>query len=245
MNLGLIISMYDETDKVTKTIKKTKNDFNKIITIQSHPGDEKKLIDSSLVDHYELLPDLALSVKNYQNERKQGGLSTIPARSLSRNCSKGFQITNSFDVDWWIFIMGDVKIENLFGIKKIITKIEKENKFLGITRPIGQTLYDSNGKLKHLVTKDSTTFIPTFFIVKSSLIQKGLFTDIEVTNPFTTEQCFGDNLKKFLFENKMNFHNITFFISDNAYPYNINGIEYNYPKPKTPKFLQIFKNYFK
>ena len=245
MNLGLIVSMYDETEKVTKTIKNTKNDFYKIIVIQSNPGDKKKLIDSSLIDRYELLPDLALSIENYQNERKQGGLSTIPARALSRNCSKGFPITNSFDVDWWIFIMGDVLLNNLSGIKKIITKMEKQDKFLGITRPLGQTLYDSHGKLKHFVTKDTKTFTPTFFIVKSSLIQKGLFTDIEITNPFTSEQCFGDELKKFLLKNKIDFYNSTFFISDNAYPHNISGLKYNYPKPKTPKFLQTLKSYLK
>ena len=244
MSLGLIVSMYDETEKVIETIKNTKKSFHKIIVIQSNPGDEKKLIDPSLADHYELLPDLASSIENYQNERKQGGPSTIPARALSRNCSMGFQVANSFDVGWWVFIMGDVLLNNLSGIQKIIRKMEKQNKFLGITRPLGQTLYDSDGKLNHLIIKDTTTFTPTFFIVKSDLIQKGLFTDIKITNPFTSEQCFGDNLNNFLIDNKMDFHNSIFLISNLAYPGSIKGLKYNYPQPKISKFLQTLKDYF-
>lgn len=237
--------MYDEVDIILTTIKNIKNDIDKIIVIQSDPGDAQKYLDNSFVTHYELLPDIALSSENYQNERKQGGLSTVPAKALSRNCSRGFQIANSLNVDWWIFIMGDVIINNLSGIKKIINKMEKQNKVLGITRPIGQTLYDANGKLTHLVTLNMTTLTPTFFIVKSDLIHKGLFTDIKITNPFTSEQCFGDNVNEFFMKNKMIFHNSTFFISDNAYPDSIKGLKYNYPQSRTPKFLRPIKNYLR
>lgn len=237
--------MYDETENVLKTIKKIKNDFDKITVIQSDPGDKTKLIDESLVDKYELLPDLALSIQNYKDERSKGGLSTVPAKALSRNCSRGFEISTSEKIDWWIFIMGDVLIQNLSGIKKIINTMKSENKFLAITRPIGQTLYDANGNLSHLVTKEMTTFIPTFFIVSSELTKKGLFTDIQVTNPYASEQCFGDNLNNFLSKNKMIFENSTFFISDNAYPDFIKGLKYNYPTSKIPKFLRPVKKYFK
>ncbi|MCV0373430.1 MAG: hypothetical protein K5793_07755 [Nitrosarchaeum sp.] len=237
--------MYNEIDIVLTTIQNIKRDVTEIIVIQSDPGDVKNYLDDSLVNHYELLPDIALSSKDYQNERKQGGLSTIPAKALSRNCSRGFQIANSLNVDWWIFILGDVMINNLSGIKKIINKMEKQNKVLGITRPIGQTLYNANGKLTHLVTLNMTTFTPTFFIVHSSLIQKGLFTDIKITNPYASEQCFGDSVNEFFMKNKIIFQNSTFFISDNAYPDFIKGLKYNYPKSKTPKLLRPTKNYLK
>ena len=237
--------MYDEIDTSLETIKNIKTSVEKIIVIQSNPGNEKNILDKSLIDHFELLPDLASSSKNYKNERQKGGLSTIPARALSRNCSKGFQISTSFEIDWWVFIMGDVLINDLSGIKKIIKKMEKENKFLGITQPIGQTLYDPNGHLTHFVTKKMTTLIPTFFIVHSDLIQKGLFTNIEVTNPYTTEQGFGDDLKKFSEKQNLDFSDLTFFISDVAYPDFIKGLKYNVSIPKTPKFLRSIKNHFK
>ena len=114
--------MYDEIDTSLETIKNIKTSVEKIIVIQSNPGNEKNILDKSLIDHFELLPDLASSSKNYKNERQKGGLSTIPARALSRNCSKGFQISTSFEIDWWVFIMGDVLINDLSGIKKIIKK---------------------------------------------------------------------------------------------------------------------------
>ena len=237
--------MYTEIDIVLATIQNVKKNIRKIIVIQSDPGDPQKRLDSSLVDHYEILPDIALSSENYQNERKQGGLSTIPSKALCRNCSKGFQIADSLNVDWWIFIMGDVLINNLSGIKQIIKKMEKQNKVLGITRPLGQTLYDSDGKLTHLVTSNMTTFTPTFFIVNSELIQKGLFANIAITNPFTSEQCFGDHINEFFIKNNLIFHNSTFFISDNAYPDSVKGLKYDYPQPKTPKFLRPIKNYLK
>ena len=244
MKIGFIISMYDEIDQVLKNIKKIKKGGCTIIVVQSDPKDPEKLLDKSWVDYYELLPDLASSIKEYKKARRAGS-TTIPARALSRNFSHGFKIAKNLDLSWWVAIMGDVSIINLDGIKKIINNMIKKNKILGITRPIGQTLFDKNGELTNYLALDTTTFTATFFIVNRIAVKKGLFNNIKITNPYASEQCFGDEAKNFCNANSINFHESCYFISDYAYPDFIKGLKYNYPQPKTPKFLRPLKKFLK
>ena len=243
LKIGFIISMYSEIEKVLKNIDVIKRERCPVIVIQSDPKDNSKLLDKNKVDFYELLSDVGGSKEQYVKERSLTSGSTIPARALTRNFSHGFTAARNFDVDWWVAIFGDVSISNLTGIKKIINNMVKKNKILGITRPIGQILYDENGKLSSYQNSDTTTFTPTFFIVKSAAIKQGLFNNIKITNPYTTEQCFGDEIKNFCNTNAINFYESCYFISNEAYPDFIKGLKYNYPQPKTPRFLRRFKKH--
>ncbi len=245
LKIGFIITMYSEIEKVLKNIDVIKKEGCQIIVIQSDPKDNDKLLDKNKVDFYELLPDVGGSQEQYVKERTLTSGSTIPARAITRNYGRGFTISKIFDADWWVAIFGDVSISNLSGIKKTINIMIKKNKILAITRPIGQTLYDENGKLSSYQNSDTTTFTPTFFIVKSTAIKQGLFNNIKITNPYTTEQCFGDEVKNFCNTNSINFYESCYFISDEAYPDFIKGLKYNYQQPKTPRFLRRFKKYLK
>lgn len=165
LKIGFIITMYSEIEKVLKNIDVIKKEGCTVIVIQSDPKDNSKLLDKNKVDFYELLPDVGGSQEQYVKERSTSG-STIPARAITRNYGRGFTISKNFDADWWVAIFGDVSISNLSGMKKIINIMIKKNKILAITRPIGQTLYDENGKLSSYQNSDTATFMPTFFIVK-------------------------------------------------------------------------------
>ena len=138
MEIGFIISMYDEIEPVRENIDFIKGNNCRLIVIQSDPKDQAKIVSDERVDHYELLPDLAPSPKAYHDQRAQDiGTSDVPARALSRNFGHAFTAARGFSADWWVSILGDVRITKLAGIRREILKMASEKKSVGITRAVG------------------------------------------------------------------------------------------------------------
>jgi len=238
MKIGFVISMYDEISKVMKTIEVAKKNNCPVIINQSDPKNENELLDKRIVEHYELLEDLAGNKEQYKEERKHMDKgTTIPAYALSRNFSHGFSAAEKFDVDWWVAILGDVEISNLNGIKKTIEKISEKNKLIGITRAVGQIWPDDNFQFTRIQKKNTTDFMPQFFIVNAKLIENKIFHHIKVTNKYASEQCLGDAVIQFCKENSTEFENIVFTICDYAYPKFIEGLKYNPIQAKLPRYI--------
>ena len=238
MKIGFIISMYDEIKEVLSTIENLARNDCEIIVIQSDPHEKEKILDKNKVTHYELLPDLAGSKEDYEKEREYEMEGTVtPAKALSRNFSHGFTAAKEIDVDWWITILGDVTISNLEGIKKLLKKIESENKSVGITRAVGQTFMDENAKFTRIQKDDTTDFMPQFFIVKSDLVKNGFFHTISITNLHTPEQCFGDSVLEYCKKNSLKFWDIVYSICDYAYPKFVEGLNYNSDKAILPRYV--------
>lgn len=244
MKLGLVISMYDEINQVVQNIENIKKKVDSLIVIQSDPNNQEKILDESIVDHYSILPDIAGTTKEYEKEREKG-LSTIPAKAVTRNYSFATKIMKNIDVDWWIFIFGDVSITNMEGIEKILNKITKEKKNIAITRPIGQTFPDENGNFVKIQKSNTTSFMPQFFIVDSSFISKGFLHNIEISNPFCTEQCLGDELTRYCLQHNLKFQEVCYFICDYAYPQFIKGLSYNPDKIRLPRYIDGIVNYIR
>jgi hypothetical protein len=246
MKIGFIISMYDEIEQVKANIDILKQEDYKIIVIQSDPKQANKILDNNSVDHYELLSDLAGSIEKYHEERtkKEKG-SSIPAKALSRNFSHAFTAAKNFSVDWWVAILGDVRISKITGIRKQIDKIISNNKYIGITRAVGQTFLDEESEFTRIQKTDSTDFMPQFFIVKAELVNKGLFNNIRISNKYTTEQCLGDEVLRFCNENNFEYGDICYSISDYAYPQFIEGLDYNPDRIKMPKYIDGVVNRFR
>jgi hypothetical protein len=238
VKIGFIISMYDEINKVLETLSIVKNNGCPVIVIQSDPKNKDELLDQNLVEHYELLEDLAGNKEQYQEERKHMDKgTTIPSHALSRNFSHGFLAANNYDVDWWIVILGDVEISNLSGIKKIIQKISRKNKLIGVTRAVGQIWPDDDFKFTRIQTKNTTDFMPQFFIVNSKLVEKKIFNQIKITNRYASEQCLGDAVIQFCKNNSTDFDSVVYSICDYAYPQFIEGLKYNPVQAKLPRYV--------
>ena len=69
--------------------------------------------------------------------------------------------------------------------------------------------------------------MPQFFIADFIAVREGLFCNMVVTNPFTSEACLGDEIKRYCKEKNLDFFNSCNIISDYAYPKNIEGLQYN------------------
>lgn len=236
MKIGIIMSIYDEN--VRETILNVNKKCHTIV-IQSDPKKVELILENDLVNFYKILPDIAGTQENYSEEisnmAKKG--STIPARALSRNFSYGFTEAKKYDADWWISIVGDVRINNLEGLTKIIEKMIKLKKSIGVTKAIGQKFIDKDGLFTRLQNSKTTDFMPQMFIVKNSYIQKGLFTNIQVTNPWTTEQCLGDEVLRFCNENSLKYDEEVYVISKYPYPKFITGLVYNPKQAHWPTYV--------
>ena len=126
MKIGVIISMYDEYDNVTRNIQNINKNLFPIIVVQSDPKDSEKIIDSNLVNYYKKFPDIMGTGNIFTDDA-----SKAICHPISRNLNHAFNATNSFDVDWWIVLFGDVELYNFNGIIKIINKMNSQNKSLG------------------------------------------------------------------------------------------------------------------
>jgi len=243
VKIGFVITMYDEIDTVQNTVSILNQNKCTIIVIQSDPNQSSKLLDKDNVDFYQKLPDLAGTKEEYLKERDlKSGATTIPSKAVTRNYSAGFTAAQNFDVDWWIGITGDVSISNLNGIKKIITNMIHDKKSVGISRAVGQVFWEPNQELTRVQKDDTTDFMPQFFIVNSSLIKKGLISKFHITNLYTSEQCLGDEVDRYCVENNIDFKNLTYIISDYAYPQFISGLKYNPDRVRMPKYVDGFVN---
>lgn len=232
MRIGCIISMYDEIDQVNYNIKSLKNENCPIIVIQSNPTHNYEILDESKVDFYKLLPDVAGSKENYIEIGKraagyaEGKISDIAAKALTRNFSHAFKAATNFDVDWWLVVLGDVKIHNLIGIKKIIKKMQELEKHVGVTRGVGLKYPDETGtKYTRIQREDTTDFLPQTFIVDHDYVKKGFFHNLTFVNP-STEICLGNGTLEFCEKNSLEFWDVVYSICDYPAPKWIEGFEY-------------------
>jgi len=232
MKIGVIISMYEEYENTLENIKTIKKNNFPIILIQSKPKDPNKIINSNLVNYYKMFPDITGTGNLFT-----GDAAKTISHPLGRNLSHAFKTAISFDVDWWIVILGDVKIENFNGIKKIINKMKSKNKTIGITREVGLTFVNKFGKPGRIEKSDTHNFVPTFFIIDSKIVEKGIFQEIEIVNPFAMEECMGFAATKFFEKNNMKFFEQCQIIADYAYPKFIEGLKYSKDRTVLPRYI--------
>ena len=195
MNIGFLISVYDEIDIVKHTVATLNENNCSIIMIQSDPNDPSKLFEPSLVDIYKKLSNVAGSKEEYINERENFKIegSSTPVKAITRNLKVGFSYHPDFHVDWWVVILGDVLISNLVGIKKIISIMMKQKKSVGITKAVGQTFMDNNNILWTSATSDPGDEGP----YKSAIYKIGLFEIVKENINFSILQSFP---KQYVFE---------------------------------------------
>lgn len=240
MKIGVIISLYDEFDSTIENINViNKHSFPNII-VQSDPNDPEKIINSNLVTHYKLFPDITGTGNLFTDVAEK----TI-SHPLSRNLSYAFSKASDYDVDWWVVLLGDMKLFNFNGIQKIINKMMSQKKSIGITREVGLTFTDKSGKPGKVEKSDTKNFVPNFFVTDAKLVKKGLFHKIQVTNPFAMEECMGDALTKFFDDHDLNFFNECYIIADYAYPKFIEGLEYNKDRTILPRYVDGAVNAFR
>jgi hypothetical protein len=215
--ITVLISMHDEEATVNATVKEIlrikKDAF--IYVVQS----KHKTVGLPENVDCEILPNLAGTVKRYE----------LAARSLSRNLSLCFKKAFK-ESEYIVAITGDTLVTDATNFDRRVEEMTRNKMVLACSQAIGQNFHavDSDpengrcgGRFQFYGISD---FMPQFFIVDGEFFRKtGAFTDIAITNPFTTEQCLGDEFVKHA---KGDFRKNALVFSDNAYQYS-DGIKYH------------------
>lgn len=206
VNVGVVISLYDEYDLVKSTCENILSEFSnaKIVLVESNV--DKTHVYDNISDHIHL--------KNVYEFYKEtiGDINEFRYRwmshSLTRNFSVGFkrlyEIGDNYDLV--VGLLGDTLIHDASFFVKINDVFKKDKKIIAGLQPIGQTLHhrlnviETNYYYKNIPETDNSTVIsPVFFIADGDFAFKNkLFTEIINTNELTFEQSLGDNVKFFL-----------------------------------------------
>lgn len=220
MNIGLVITMYDEFDVVKETILNVKkaNSNATIVVIHSDNNRSDETLDFIKVNStYIILEDLSKTMDMFE----------LPSASICRNYRIGFKTLYdvSVDYDLIIGITGDTLILNL---DEIISQLSK--KHIGhVLQAVGQFFHDKNDNPKNGIccnrfqSEATTDIMPQFFIFDGKFATKNLlFTFIENLNKFTSEQNLGDEILK----HAPSFHTVIKRLhnNQNVYDYNL-GIQ--------------------
>jgi hypothetical protein len=194
LKIGFVITMYNEYWTVLQSInnlKKTKNNI-KCVVIHSSDDTTNNYLEQikSNSDFYQALPNLGGSVHK----------DDLPSISLCRNYSAGF--TKLYELDDFDFVIGLTGDTLILNVDDLISKV-KLNKIGNVLQAKGSFFWQSNEKseLGHRATRfqgfDCTDIQPQLFIFDGEFAKDNkLFTNIEITNYRTSEQCLGDEINK-------------------------------------------------
>ena len=218
--IGFCITMYDEANVVQHNIDKIKKrygDKSIIIVVQSDSGQEIKNADV-----FERTSNLGTILDPYK----------VAANSVIRNYNIAFNTLYSLDYNWLYItaLTGDTYISDLRGLERLSTKMHKMDKNICVSQAIGQNFHASDDnppdKIEGRHQYDGISdFMPQFFLMDGGFAcTNKLFSKTEVTNPYCTEQCLGDELSKYIAKP---FDKDVHIIAKNAYDFN-DGIIYNY-----------------
>lgn len=213
--------MYNEFNTVQESVNNIKNVYpdSNIFVVQSN--DETGRIISKM-DSFIILENLAKKIKPYK----------LAAHAISRNYSALFNIMydTKTEYDVIVALTGDTLVADPGHFLQIYNIMTINNKNLSCSQAIGQNFHaaDSDpengrcgGRIQYSGISD---FMPQFFMVDGKFSrQTKVFSDIQVTNPHSSEQCLGDNFMKHI--NRGEFLDNAYIISPNAYEYS-QGIVY-------------------
>jgi hypothetical protein len=222
MNIGMVITMYDECDVVLESIKNMKNSKHNttVILIHSDNKETRSLLNEviEIVDSYKVLPNLSGLYDKFE----------LPSAVVCRNYSVGF--TELFEFDkYYDFVIGITADTLIIDLDKLLDGLSKTSYNGYVLQAIGQSFHDKNddpkngksgGRYQH---ENITDIMPQFFMFKGDLVKKcKMFTNIENVNTFTSEQCLGDEISKHINNFKSDIKRIN--KTNYAYSYD-NGIK--------------------
>ncbi len=222
-----IITMFGEAGTVNQTIKNIRAKISDamIIVVRSEnvsvlDGHDKEIV----------LPNLALTTKRYE----------IAARAITRNYSAGFAecyktIKTGDSLEYVIAITGDTLVTDPLNFYRRYCEMCSSGKVLACSQAIGQNFHSTdsdpeNGKCGGRFQFDGISdFMPQMFIVDGTFaLVSRAFSDIELTNPYTSEQCLGDEFVKHI---RGPFKERAMILAQNAYQYS-DGVKYHYGRVK-------------
>lgn len=204
INPAFIISFYDEFEFVIKSINNIKNEFNESVIITVHSNNE---CANDSLDNIKKLSSEYISLSDLSSSHTR---DLLPSEAITRNyseaCKKLYEI--GCDFDCLVFLTGDTLLFDPGNIRRRYAEMKEKNLLAMVSKAIGQKFHASTDDPKNGIMcnryqdYNTTDFMPQFFIVDGNVLRntKG-FSNIKITNKWTSEQCLGDELKRIIPEN--------------------------------------------
>ena len=216
MLISVLISMHDEEWTVNKNIQHIHDVYPDafIFVVQSESKAKVEGADGLLV-----VPNFAGTVPPHK----------LPSASLTRNFSLCFQNARNKSA-YIVALTGDTLVTDAHNFERRWEQMKGQGKVLVCSQALGQDFHavDSDpangrcgGRFQFAGISD---FMPQFWMVEGGFFHAtGAFKEIAITNPYTSEQCLGDEFMRHI---KGPFRNSALVVSDNAYQYK-DGIKFH------------------
>lgn len=186
---AFLISMYDENECVISSCIEINSIYPDadIYICQSDSGYDLDISDLKNVKWYKL-PDLSEKIEKIK----------LPSNAICRNFSFLFTKCNEKKYDLIVALTGDTLIYDATSFKRRYEDMKLNNKIALVSRPLHQREHSSDGVLwSRFVDYQMWDFICCLFLVDGKFANESkVFTNIKITNEYTSEQCLGDELKE-------------------------------------------------
>jgi len=217
--IGIVITMYDESDIVMQTMKNCYSEDKVFVVVHS----DNQVRDENLEyikKHSTYIP--------MSNLGKELNRDEIGSAAICRNYNVGFK--KLYELcgcsDLVIGMTGDTLIKDLGAIRDIT----KSGHLGYVLQAKGQPFYDRNDRPgvdmpSRMQTEEVNDIMPQFFIFKGKFAyEHKLFTEIVNINPYTSEENLGNEIFRVVgtqFKEKIK----RIHCNPNVYDYH-NGIEF-------------------
>lgn len=218
--INFLITMHNEFETVKETVSNIRGAFDnaKVFVVQSHDGSGRVIAD---VDYFITLENLGTSLKHHK----------LASHAITRNYGKLFSkmYERGPACSSVVAITGDTLLTDPSMVVRVQSDMLARKKVLACSQAIGQNFHAPDSDPENGVCggrmqfEGISDFMPQFFMVDGEFaFRTRAFSQIAVTNVFTSEQCLGD---EFMSHVQGVFYDNALVIARNAYEYS-DGILY-------------------
>lgn len=188
--------MYDEIEYVLTSIKNIRNTYSNdatIVVVQSEYNEKDNSEIVELSDIFFELPNLGETYNRFE----------LPSQAITRNISKGMSLLYGTEIHFDIIVIftGDTLITDATNIERRYVDIRRNKWVAMVSQALGQNFHSANSDPPNnnsggrVQKEDTTDFACCYFLLDGEFAQKEKsFSDIKLTNKWTSEQCLGDEL---------------------------------------------------
>lgn len=205
MKVGIIITMYDESSIVIHTVRQIKSIFkdSEIILVHSDNNENSKTFDTikSLSSEYIKLPDMS-------GEIVLENVNPIILRNFNTGFKKLYESSDKYDLI--VALTGDTLIHDASSFIRRAKEMKKNQWIAMVSQAVGQDFHAMSADGSRIIegrhqSETTTDFACCIFFLNGEwALKHQAFSNIEMTNKWSNEQCLGDEILKFLGDK--NFH---------------------------------------
>jgi hypothetical protein len=221
INFGVLITMFNEFSVVQRTVDSIKSIYrgNVFISVVQSDDGSGRVIEG--VEDFDRLENLGITIKHHR----------LAAHAITRNYSFLFSkiYNKNMEYDFLVALTGDTLVTDPSNFIRLYNDMFNHKKLLCCSQAISQNFHAPNadpenglcgGRYQYDGISD---FMPQFFLLDGNFARKTkIFSKIEITNEFTSEQCLGNEFMKYV---QNDFSDNAIILAKNAYDYN-DGIRY-------------------